>query len=146
MVEVLVTGGAGFIGSNVVRFALGRHPDWRVTTLDKLTYAGRRENLHDVMDHPRHAFVHGDIADAAVSGPLVERAELVVHFAAETHVDRSILAATRIIANGIVPAFIPLAPDALPRRLPAAGGGRALVGCRGSAGACGSRRSAASGR
>ena len=101
MIEVLVTGGAGFIGSNFVRFALGRHPDWRVTTLDKLTYAGRRENLHDVMDHPRHAFVHGDIADAAVSGPLVERAELVVHFAAETHVDRSILAAGDFIRTDV---------------------------------------------
>ena len=75
MVDVLVTGGAGFIGSNFVRYALAAHPDWRVTTLDKLTYAGRRENLHDVMDNPRHTFVHGDIADAAVSGPLVERSE-----------------------------------------------------------------------
>src|SRR5262245_11346508 len=97
MVEVLVTGGAGFIGSNFVRFALRRHPDCRVTTLDKLTYAGRRENLHDVMDDPRHSFVHGDIADDAVSGPLVERSEIVVHFAAETHVDRSILAARDFI-------------------------------------------------
>ena len=95
MVEVLVTGGAGFIGSNFVRHALAAHPDWRVTTLDKLTYAGRRENLHDVMDNPRHTFVHGDIADAAVSGPLVERSEIVVHFAAETHVDRSIMARRR---------------------------------------------------
>ena len=77
MVNVLVTGGAGFIGSNFVRYALTTHADWRVTTLDKLTYAGRRENLHDVMDHPRHAFVHGDIGDAAVSGPLVEQSELV---------------------------------------------------------------------
>ena len=75
MVEVLVTGGAGFIGSNFVRYALDAHADWRVTTLDKLTYAGRLENLHDVMTHPRHAFVHGDIADATVSGPLVERVE-----------------------------------------------------------------------
>src|SRR6188768_4228694 len=82
MVEVLVTGGAGFIGSNFVRHALAAHADWRVTTLDKLTYAGRRENLHDVMTHDRHAFVHGDILDAAVSGPLVERANIVVHFAA----------------------------------------------------------------
>ena len=64
MVNVLVTGGAGFIGSNFVRYALASHADWRVTTLDKLTYAGRRENLHDVMDSPRHVFVHGDIADA----------------------------------------------------------------------------------
>lgn len=63
MVDVLVTGGAGFIGSTFVRFALGHRPDCRVTTLDTPTYAGRRENLHNVMDHPRHASVHGDIAD-----------------------------------------------------------------------------------
>src|SRR5450756_913043 len=91
MVEVLVTGGAGFIGSNFVRYALAAHPDWRVTTLDKLTYAGRMENLHDVMDDPRHSFVRGDIADAELVRPLVMRSNLVVHFAAETHVDRSIL-------------------------------------------------------
>ena len=106
MVEVLVTGGAGFIGSNFVRYALSAHPDWRVTTLDKLTYAGRRENLHDVMDNPRHAFVHGDIADAAVSGPLVEQAEVVVHFAAETHVDRSILAAGEFIRTDVEGTFV----------------------------------------
>jgi dTDP-glucose 4,6-dehydratase len=106
MVEVLVTGGAGFIGSNFVRYALERRQDWRVTTLDKLTYAGRRENLHDVMDHPRHAFVHGDIADAAVSAPLVERSDLVVHFAAETHVDRSILAAGEFIRTDVEGTFV----------------------------------------
>ena len=101
MVEVLVTGGAGFIGSNFVRYTLDAHPDWRVTTLDKLTYAGRRENLHDVMAHPRHVFVHGDIVDARLSGPLVERSEIVVHFAAETHVDRSILAAADFIRTDV---------------------------------------------
>jgi dTDP-glucose 4,6-dehydratase len=101
MVDVLVTGGAGFIGSNFVRFALHAHPEWHVTTLDKLTYAGRRENLHDVIDHPRHAFVHGDILDAKVSGPLVEQSDVVVHFAAETHVDRSILAAGEFIRTDV---------------------------------------------
>ena len=106
MAEVLVTGGAGFIGSNFVRYALARHPDWRITTLDKLTYAGRRENLHDVIDHPRHTFVHGDILDAAVSAPLVERAEIVVHFAAETHVDRSILAAGDFIRTDVEGTFV----------------------------------------
>jgi len=106
MVEVLVTGGAGFIGSNFVRYALERHADWRVTTLDKLTYAGRRENLHDVMDNPRHAFVHGDIGNAAVSGPLVEQAEIVVHFAAETHVDRSILGAGDFIRTDVEGTFV----------------------------------------
>jgi dTDP-glucose 4,6-dehydratase len=106
MVEVLVTGGAGFIGSNFVRYALSAHPDWRVTTLDKLTYAGRRENLHDVIDNPRHTFVHGDIADAAVSGPLVEQSAIVVHFAAETHVDRSILAAGEFIRTDVEGTFV----------------------------------------
>jgi dTDP-glucose 4,6-dehydratase len=106
MVEVLVTGGAGFIGSNFVRYALDRHPDWRLTTLDKLTYAGRRENLHDVIDNPRHELVHGDVADAAVAGPLVERSEVVVHFAAETHVDRSILAAGEFIHTDVFGTFV----------------------------------------
>jgi dTDP-glucose 4,6-dehydratase len=106
MVDVLVTGGAGFIGSNFVRYALRTHPDWRVTTLDKLTYAGRRENLHDVMNDPRHTFVHGDIADASVSGPLIERAGIVVHFAAETHVDRSIMAAGEFIRTDVEGTFV----------------------------------------
>jgi len=105
-VEVLVTGGAGFIGSNFVRYALAAHDDWRVTTLDKLTYAGRRENLHDVMDHPRHRFVHGDIADAAVAAPLVHAAHIVVHFAAETHVDRSILSAGDFITTDVFGTFV----------------------------------------
>ena len=106
MVDVLVTGGAGFIGSNFVRFALATHDDWHVTTLDKLTYAGRRENLHDVMAHPRHSFVHGDILNAPVSGPLVERADIVVHFAAETHVDRSILEAGEFIRTDVEGTFV----------------------------------------
>ena len=106
MVEVLVTGGAGFIGSNFVRYALRAHPDWRVTTLDKLTYAGRRENLHDVIEDARHQFVHGDIGDAPISAPLVERAEIVVHFAAETHVDRSIMAAGDFIKTDVEGTFV----------------------------------------
>ena len=106
MRDVLVTGGAGFIGSNFVRYALHEHADWRVTTLDKLTYAGRRENLHDVMDDPRHTFVHGDIADAPVSGPLVGQSDIVVHFAAETHVDRSIMAAGDFIRTDVEGTFV----------------------------------------
>ena len=106
MIDVLVTGGAGFIGSNFVRTALAAHADWRITTLDKLTYAGRTETLADVMDHPRHAFVLGDIADAAVAGPLVERAEIVVHFAAETHVDRSIQGAGDFIRTDVFGTFV----------------------------------------
>src|SRR4028118_686204 len=101
MVKVLVTGGAGFIGSNFVHYALSAHEDWHVTTLDKLTYAGRRENLQGVMDHPRHAFVHGDIADPALAAPLVHASNIVVHFAAETHVDQSILSAAEFIKTDV---------------------------------------------
>ncbi|HAK54266.1 MAG: dTDP-glucose 4,6-dehydratase [Vicinamibacterales bacterium] len=106
MAEVLVTGGAGFIGSNFVRFALAAHPDWRITTLDKLTYAGRLENLEAVKGDPRHTFVRGDVADPAVAAPLVEQAEIVVHFAAETHVDRSILAAGDFITTDVYGSFV----------------------------------------
>jgi dTDP-glucose 4,6-dehydratase len=106
VVKVLVTGGAGFIGSNFVRYALAAHEDWYVTTLDKLTYAGRRENLHDVIDNTRHTFVHGDIGDAPLSGPLVEQSDVVVHFAAETHVDRSIMAAGDFIRTDVEGTFV----------------------------------------
>ena len=106
LTRVLVTGGAGFIGSNFVRYALTTHPDWHVTNLDKLTYAGRKENLHDVMDNPRHTFVHGDICDAAKAGPLVEQSDYVVHFAAETHVDRSIMAAGDFIKTDVEGSFV----------------------------------------
>jgi dTDP-glucose 4,6-dehydratase len=106
MIQVLVTGGAGFIGSNFVRHALQTHPDWRITTLDKLTYAGRIETLADVMDDPRHTFVRGDIADPVVATPLVQRSEIVVHFAAETHVDRSIMAAGEFIKTDVIGTFV----------------------------------------
>jgi dTDP-glucose 4,6-dehydratase len=106
MVEVLVTGGAGFIGSNFVAYALATHPDWRVTTLDKLTYAGRLENLRDLSDHPRHRFVRGDVADASVAAPLVAASHIVVHFAAETHVDRSIQDAGAFIHTDVFGTFV----------------------------------------
>jgi dTDP-glucose 4,6-dehydratase len=106
MVNVLVTGGAGFIGSNFVRYALAAHSDWRVTTLDKLTYAGRLENLEGVMENPRHRFVKGDVADAAVAAPFVKDADIVVHFAAETHVDRSIKNAGDFITTDVFGTFV----------------------------------------
>jgi len=106
MVKVLVTGGAGFIGSNFVAYALAEHPDWDITTLDKLTYAGRLENLRDVIGDPRHRFVQGDIADAGVAAPLVAAAEIVVHFAAETHVDRSIHDAGAFITTDVFGTFV----------------------------------------
>jgi len=106
MVKVLVTGGAGFIGSNFVRYALAAHPDWQVTTLDKLTYAGRIENLDSVKHDPRHRFVQGDVADAKVAAPLVQESDIVVHFAAETHVDRSILHAGDFITTDVFGTFV----------------------------------------
>jgi dTDP-glucose 4,6-dehydratase len=106
MTHVLVTGGAGFIGSNFVRYAVANHPDWHVTTLDKLTYAGRKENLREVEASPRHTFVQGDIADAKVAAPLVEAADYVINFAAETHVDRSILHAGEFITTDIFGTFV----------------------------------------
>jgi dTDP-glucose 4,6-dehydratase len=106
MVSVLVTGGAGFIGSNFVRYAIATHDDWQVTTLDKLTYAGRLENLESVKGHPRHRFVKGDIADPAVAGPLVAESDVVVNFAAETHVDRSIKHAGDFITTDVYGTFV----------------------------------------
>jgi dTDP-glucose 4,6-dehydratase len=106
MVEVLVTGGAGFIGSNFVKFALDAHPDWRITTLDKLTYAGRLENLQSVKDNPRHTFIQGDVTDPIIVKPLVEQAEIVLHLAAETHVDRSIVNASDFIMTDVYGTFV----------------------------------------
>ena len=106
MVDVLVTGGAGGGGGGGGGVALQAHPDWRITTLDKLTYAGRLETLQDVIAHPRHQFVRGDIADAAVAAPLVKASDIVVHFAAETHVDRSILEAGEFIRTDVIGTFV----------------------------------------
>ena len=105
MVNVLVTGGAGFIGSNFVSYALEAHADWQLTTLDKLTYAGRLENLQDHEDNPRHRFVEGDITDPAVA-PLVKESDVVVHFAAETHVDRSIQSAGDFVTTDVYGTFV----------------------------------------
>jgi dTDP-glucose 4,6-dehydratase len=92
MKRLLVTGGAGFIGSNFVRMVLTEHPDYRVVNLDKLTYAGNLENLEGLLDHPQHVFVKGDIGDGEGVAGLIEQygIEAIVNFAAESHVDRSI--------------------------------------------------------
>ena len=87
--RILVTGGAGFIGSNFVRHVLAAHPDDSVVNLDKLTYAGNPENLADLKDDSRYQFVKGDIGDGALVRDLMAGVDAVVHFAAETHVDRS---------------------------------------------------------
>jgi dTDP-glucose 4,6-dehydratase len=99
--RLLVTGGAGFIGSNFARYVLGRYPDDHVTVLDKLTYAGNPANIADLRSSPRFSFVRGDIADAGLVEPLVARMDAVVNFAAETHVDRSILDAGAFIETDV---------------------------------------------
>ena len=88
--RIVVTGGAGFIGSNFVRHLLRAHADVEVVNLDKLTYAGNLENLRDVEGDRRYSFVHGDICDPGVVRSALAGADAVVNFAAETHVDRSI--------------------------------------------------------
>ncbi len=86
--KLLITGGAGFIGSNFVRLTLATRPEVQLTVLDKLTYAGNKANLADVMDRIR--FVQGDVSDPAVIDPLIEACDVVVHFAAESHNDNSL--------------------------------------------------------
>ncbi len=91
MRRFLVSGGAGFIGSNFVRHLLDSHPDCHVTVLDKLTYAGNLDNLLDVQDNPHYRFVKGDICDQALVEELMPQCQVVVNFAAESHVDRSLI-------------------------------------------------------
>ncbi len=100
--RILITGGAGFIGSNFVRFVLGERPKWRIVNYDALTYAGNPANLADVADDQRYEFVHGDIRDrddllAALTG-----CDAVVHFAAESHVDRSIADASPFVSTNVL--------------------------------------------
>ena len=90
MTTVLVTGGAGFIGSCFVRHELKKHPDYKIINLDALTYCGNLDNLKDVENNPNYKFVHGNICDRNLVRDLVKEADLVVNFAAESHVDNSI--------------------------------------------------------
>ena len=99
--SILVTGGAGFIGSNFVRLVAAEHPDTRITVLDKLTYAGNLENIADLVDAGRVRFLRGDINDADAARTAMEGAEAVFNFAAETHVDRSIHEAASFIETDV---------------------------------------------
>jgi dTDP-glucose 4,6-dehydratase len=103
---ILVTGGAGFIGSAFVRMSIGQ-TDWRVVNLDKLTYAGNLENLTSVAEDPRYRFVHGDICDGALVDSILaeEKPDAIVHFAAESHVDRSILSPEPVIRTNLHGSF-----------------------------------------
>lgn len=101
--KILVTGGAGFIGSNFIRYALQEHHDWYIVNLDKLTYAGNLANLKDIEGNPRYRFIRGDIADRALVSRLFkeEQFDVVINFAAESHVDRSILDASPFVETNI---------------------------------------------
>ncbi|MDZ7266246.1 MAG: dTDP-glucose 4,6-dehydratase [candidate division KSB1 bacterium] len=106
MHKILVTGGAGFIGSNFIHYLLRRHDDVAVINLDKLTYAGNLENLRDLQGHPNYHFVKGDICDAGLVDELLPGVEVVVNFAAESHVDRSIGSPDAFIRTDVFGAFV----------------------------------------
>jgi dTDP-glucose 4,6-dehydratase len=103
--KILVTGGAGFIGSNFVRHLLAAHPDDTVVNLDKLTYAGNPANLADLAASPRYSFVHGDICDAKLVRDVARGVDAVVNMAASTHVDRSLLEPDEFIRTDVYGVF-----------------------------------------
>lgn len=107
MKNILVTGGAGFIGSNFIQFILQKEPRAQIVNLDALTYAGSLENLKQLPDPERHTFVRGDICDREVIQRLLEEHQIdtIVHFAAETHVDRSILGPEQFVRTNVMGTF-----------------------------------------
>ncbi len=106
MKRFLITGGAGFIGSNFIRYMLSKHEDVEIINLDKLTYAGNLDNLKDVENDPRYRFVKGDICDETVVESLIKDIDVVVNFAAESHVDRSIGKPDDFIKTDIFGVFV----------------------------------------
>ena len=100
--RILVTGGAGFIGSNFIRLLLGRDEIYNITNLDKLTYAGNIENIKDLRSSKNHTFVKGDICDAALVNEVMSKCDAVINFAAETHVDRSVQNAKEFVMTDVV--------------------------------------------
>jgi dTDP-glucose 4,6-dehydratase len=104
---VLITGGAGFVGSNFVNFTLNNHPDTIVISFDKLTYAGNLDNLKNTTNHSNHIFVRGDINDSNIVSDLLHKYEIdtVVHFAAESHVDNSVTQPSTFIQTNVIGTF-----------------------------------------
>ncbi len=100
--KLFVTGGAGFIGSNFILYWMKNHPEDEVINFDKLTYAGNLENLKDVRDNPKYFFIQGDICDEVVVDRALEGVDIIVHFAAETHVDRSITDPSAFIRTNVL--------------------------------------------
>lgn len=100
--KYLITGGAGFIGSNFIHYLVKHYPDYEIVNLDKLTYAGNLENLKDIEGNPRYKFIKGDIADPKVVGQAMDGVDVVTHFAAESHVDRSIHEPAAFVRTNVV--------------------------------------------
>lgn len=100
--KILVTGGAGFIGSNFIHYWLKKYPDDKLINLDVLTYAGNLENLRSIENNPNYEFVKGDICDPELANKIVKGVDLIVNFAAESHVDRSILSSADFIRTNIL--------------------------------------------
>ncbi len=100
--KILVTGGCGFIGSNFILYMLEKYEDYEIINLDKLTYAGNEENLASIKDNPRYRFVEGDICNKELVNELVKEVDAIVHFAAESHVDRSILHADEFVRTNVL--------------------------------------------
>lgn len=103
---ILVTGGAGFIGSNFIRHILSNYHDYKVINLDKLTYAGNLNNLMDVAKNPKYKFIKGDICNKELVNDLVKNVDVIVNFAAETHVDRSIIEAGAFVRTDVFGTYI----------------------------------------
>ena len=99
--KILVTGGAGFIGSNFIRYWLQNNPDDKIVNLDVLTYAGNLENLKEVEKNSNYKFVKGDICDEKLVNEVVLGIDLIVHFAAESHVDRSVMSSEDFIKTNV---------------------------------------------
>jgi dTDP-glucose 4,6-dehydratase len=99
--KLLITGGAGFIGSNFIHYWLAKYPDDKIVNLDALTYAGNLENLKDISDNKNYEFVKGDICDEGLANDLAKGVDIIVNFAAETHVDRSIAGSEDFIRTNV---------------------------------------------
>ena len=99
--KLFITGGAGFIGSNFIRYILQKYPKYKIINYDKLTYAGNLDNLRDIEKDPRYKFIKGDICDYKLVSKHTKGVDAIINFAAETHVDRSILNADQFIQTAV---------------------------------------------